>query len=136
MDQFGALDPHVWLGDPLTRICSQLTMYQSGGSHQMAEPCYEHHFEPASPVEVDALRPIQGRILIERETEFEALATYQEHRAAMRKLGVQTLIRVPFFFGSEGRGVFALRFATNPTLSPEEDGLAHMLANQVVLARE
>lgn len=136
VEQFRAIGTSVWLGDPSTGICSQYISYQSGDSHSKAAPAYEHHLEPGDSAEAEAFRPVPGRIVVHREEEIGTLGPYQDCLAAIRELGIRTLIRIPLFFGSEARGVFTLKFDNDRTLSPEEDGLAHTLANQVVLALE
>jgi signal transduction histidine kinase len=136
VEQFGAIGTSVWLGDPATGVCTQYIGYRRGDLRSAESPCYEHHFELVNENEAEAFRPTQGRIVIHRETDFETLSPYQERRAYLRALGIRTLFRIPLFFGAEARGIFTLKFSSERTLSPEEDGLAHTLANQVVLALE
>lgn len=136
VEQFRAIGTSVWLGDPSTGICNQYISYRSGDSHSKTAPGYEHHLEPADSTEAEAFRPVPGRIVVHREAEIGTLSPYEDYRDALRELGIRTLIRIPLFFGSEARGVFTMKFDSDRTLSPEEDGLAHTLANQVVLALE
>ena len=121
MEQFEALGACVWLGDPSTGACSRYISYQRGDPNLKVEPGYKYHFDPGSEAEIEAIGPVQGRIDVHRGPEFERFTAYQE---------------IPLFFGVEVLGVFVLQFDHERVLPPEEEGLAHTLSNQVVLALE
>lgn len=136
VEQFGANRAALWLGDPLTGTCDQLIHHRSDFPHYIVEPGYLFHLEPGNDGDREALRPIPGRIITHRAEDLETMPSYQSSRDFLRELGVRTMIRIPLFFGTETRGNVHLLFRSDRTLSAEEEGLAHTLANQVVLALE
>jgi signal transduction histidine kinase len=136
IDQFNAIQACVWIGDPVTGMCTQFIRFLRGNLRHEVRPAYQYHFVPANRREAEALRPLRGQIVIHRRAEFEAFSTYRDRLAELRSLNIQTLLRVPLFFGTEARGVLVLKFDSERALSPDEDGLVHALANQVVLALE
>jgi signal transduction histidine kinase len=136
IEQFNAIHACVWIGDPVTGMCTQFIHFLRGHRRHQVRPAYQYHLVPANPREAEALRPVRGRIVIHRREDFESLSTYRDRLADMRALNIQTLLRIPLFFGAEPRGVLVLKFDSDRELSPEEDGLVHALANQVVLALE
>lgn len=136
VEQFGAIGTSVWLGNPTTGACSQYIGYRRGDGHSTLSPGYEHHFDFADESELEAFRVAQGSIVIHREDDFANLAPYADRLSGLRASGIRTLIRIPLFFGAEAKGILTLKFDSERTLSPEEEGLAHTLADQVVLALE
>lgn len=135
IDQFDATCAGVWLGDPATGICNQFIFYNRGDRNHTVEPGYSHHLEPIEE-NGRASALLRRGIVIHREADFETIPAYREHREVLRQRNIRTILYIPLFFGAESRGIFMLKFASDRTLSPEEDGLAHSLSNQVVLALE
>jgi signal transduction histidine kinase len=136
VEQFRAAGTSVWLGDLSTGICSQCISYRNGDPQPTTAPGYKFHFDPANPIGADALRLLQGRTIVHRAADFATLPSDGMNQTETPEPGIQTLIRIPLFFGTEARGIFTLKFSTERMLSAEEDGLAQTLANQVVLALE
>lgn len=55
-------------------------------------------------------------------------------RTHLEQQGVQQVVSIPMFVGSEYLGALTLRFGTSRSLAPEEEELAYALANQAALA--
>jgi signal transduction histidine kinase len=64
------------------------------------------------------------------------LQVREEVREYLRRRGIRTSVVVPMHLGDDLRGALLLCFVRAPSLSPEEAGLVHAFANQVVLAME
>ena len=142
LDYFGTIGARVWLGDPTLGPCHLYLRYAKGDLRPVVEGTFlpqvssKHAFVLADPRDSDRFRPVPGRIGFDHKADLETVPSYAPYRADLLQEGVQTIARIPLFFGPEVRGVLTLRFLTHRAFTPEEEEFAHALANQVVLVLE
>jgi signal transduction histidine kinase len=134
-EQFGAVGGGVWLwsGDGLG-----LSLVLEEGSIRNAEQSTHPARDQACVEDLrgGAAYQQRGRILIDRRAEFERLPDFRPYRDYLGAHGVRQIVSIPMFFGEDYRGSLTLRFTEERALAPEEEELAHALANQAVLALE